>query len=49
MSAWDINCPQHIPRKVDAGAAAAALVRLEAERDQLREENATLRARLGLA
>ncbi len=49
VSAWDINCPQHIPRKVDAGAAAAAFVSLEAERDQLREENAALRARLGLA
>ncbi|WP_406857750.1 pyridoxamine 5'-phosphate oxidase family protein [Alsobacter sp. KACC 23698] len=47
VEAWDINCPQHIPRKVDAAAAAAALARLEAERDRLAEENAALRARLG--
>ncbi len=49
VSAWDINCPQHIPRKVDAGAAASALASLEAERDRLREENAALKTRLGLA
>lgn len=49
VEAWDINCPQHIPRKVDAGAAAAALARLEDERDRLAEENAILRARLGEA
>lgn len=49
VDAWDINCPQHIPRKVDAAAAAAALVRLEAERDRLVEENAALLARLGIA
>jgi predicted pyridoxine 5'-phosphate oxidase superfamily flavin-nucleotide-binding protein len=47
VEAWDINCPQHIPRKVDAAAAAAAFARLEAERDRLAEENAALRARLG--
>ncbi|PZQ83445.1 MAG: pyridoxamine 5'-phosphate oxidase [Ancylobacter novellus] len=46
VEAWDINCPQHIPRKVDAAMAAAALVRIEAERDRLAEENAALRARL---
>ncbi len=49
VSAWDINCPQHIPRKVDASAAASALARLEAERDRLRDENAALKASLGLA
>src|SRR4051812_12354203 len=25
ISAWDTNCPQHIPQKFDAGAVAAAL------------------------
>jgi hypothetical protein len=49
VDAWDINCPQHIPRKVDATLAATALARLEAERDRLAEENATLRSRLGEA
>lgn len=48
VDAWDINCPQHIPRKVDAAAAAAALSRLEDERDRLAKENAMLKARLGL-
>jgi uncharacterized protein len=46
VEAWDINCPQHIPRKVDATLAASALARLEAERDRLAEENVALRARL---
>jgi predicted pyridoxine 5'-phosphate oxidase superfamily flavin-nucleotide-binding protein len=46
VEAWDINCPQHIPRKVDAVQAAAVLAELEAERDRLAEENAALRARL---
>ncbi|PTM42746.1 pyridoxamine 5'-phosphate oxidase family protein [Bosea sp. 124] len=46
VEAWDINCPQHIPRKIDAALAAEALVRIEAERDRLAAENAALRARL---
>ncbi len=49
VSAWDINCPQHIPQKIDAGAVASAIAALEAERDRLKEETADLRARLGLS
>jgi predicted pyridoxine 5'-phosphate oxidase superfamily flavin-nucleotide-binding protein len=30
VSAWDANCPQHIPQRFEAGDVAAAL----AERDQ---------------
>eukprot|EP01037_Dinobryon_pediforme_P010522 gene10522-10590_t len=30
VHAWDSNCPQHIPRKVDAAAAARTIARLEA-------------------
>jgi len=35
VAAWDSNCPQHIPRKVDFARIAA-----------LESENARLRARL---
>lgn len=47
IDAWDINCPQHIPQKIDATDVAAAL----AERDQriaaLEAEVAALKVRLG--
>ena len=39
VSAWDVNCPQHIPQLLPAGEVAAAL----AERDQ---RIAALEARL---
>jgi predicted pyridoxine 5'-phosphate oxidase superfamily flavin-nucleotide-binding protein len=39
VRAWDVNCPQHIPQKLDAADVAATVERLEAriaelERDQ---------------
>jgi predicted pyridoxine 5'-phosphate oxidase superfamily flavin-nucleotide-binding protein len=44
ISAWDVNCPQHIPVKIDADDVAAALAKrdariaaLEAEVRKLRE------------
>lgn len=47
IDAWDINCPQHIPQKIDAADVAGAL----AERDQriaaLDTEVAALKVRLG--
>ena len=47
IDAWDANCPQHIPRRFEAAAVAAAL----AERDQriaaLEAEIARLRATAG--
>jgi predicted pyridoxine 5'-phosphate oxidase superfamily flavin-nucleotide-binding protein len=46
ISAWDTNCPQHIPQKFDAADVAAALAsrdaritELEAELAALKEEN----------
>ena len=43
--AWDVNCPQHIPRKVDATDVGTAIARLEAQVAALKAENAALRAR----
>jgi uncharacterized protein len=47
ISAWDTNCPQHIPQKFDAADVAAALAsrdariaELEAELAERRSENA---------
>lgn len=40
VKAWDINCPQHIPQKIDA----EDVIRLLAEKDN---EIAALKARLG--
>jgi predicted pyridoxine 5'-phosphate oxidase superfamily flavin-nucleotide-binding protein len=51
VSAWDTNCPQHIPQKFDAADVAAALAardariaELEAEVAALKEEKATMAA-----
>jgi hypothetical protein len=30
VTAWDINCPQHIPQKVDAAEAASVIAQLRA-------------------
>jgi predicted pyridoxine 5'-phosphate oxidase superfamily flavin-nucleotide-binding protein len=51
VTAWDVNCPQHIPQKVDAAAAAAAVTKavsdtvapLHARIARLEAENAHLR------
>jgi predicted pyridoxine 5'-phosphate oxidase superfamily flavin-nucleotide-binding protein len=43
VEAWDINCPQHIPQKIDAGDVEQALVQLQARIARLEEENAALR------
>ena len=43
VGAWDINCPQHIPLKLDAEDVAAAVERLQARIAQLEAENAELR------
>jgi predicted pyridoxine 5'-phosphate oxidase superfamily flavin-nucleotide-binding protein len=42
VSAWDSNCPQHIPQKFDAAEVAAALARLEERIASLEAENARL-------
>jgi predicted pyridoxine 5'-phosphate oxidase superfamily flavin-nucleotide-binding protein len=49
VRAWDVNCPQHIPVKLDA-AEVETVLRTQAERLQaLEAENRELRARLAAA
>jgi predicted pyridoxine 5'-phosphate oxidase superfamily flavin-nucleotide-binding protein len=43
VSAWDVNCPQHIPQKLDAGEVQAALGKLQARIAELEAENLRLR------
>jgi predicted pyridoxine 5'-phosphate oxidase superfamily flavin-nucleotide-binding protein len=43
VSAWDVNCPQHIPQKLDAGEVAEAVGRLQARIAELEAENARIR------
>ena len=42
--AWDVNCPQHIPRKLDAADVTAVVERLRRRIGELEAENARLRA-----
>jgi uncharacterized protein len=44
VSAWDTNCPQHIPQKFDAADVAAALASREARIAELEAELAALRS-----
>ncbi len=43
ISAWDVNCPQHIPQKIDAGDVAVAVQRFQDRIAELEAENAILR------
>ena len=43
VAAWDVNCPQHIPQKLDAADVAEAVARLQARIDALERENADLK------
>jgi uncharacterized protein len=45
VEAWDANCPQHIPQKIDAVDVQAALAKLEAQVRDLTAENESLRRR----
>lgn len=45
VDAWDENCPQHIPVKLDAADVARAIERLETRVRELEAENAQLRAK----
>jgi predicted pyridoxine 5'-phosphate oxidase superfamily flavin-nucleotide-binding protein len=45
IAAWDINCPQHIPQKIDASDVAAALALRDARIAQLEAEMAGLTSR----
>jgi hypothetical protein len=44
VSAWDVNCPQHIPQKLDAGDVARAIAGLEARIAELEARNRELEA-----
>lgn len=44
VSAWDVNCPKHIPQKLDASEVAQAIERLEKRIAQLEAENHRLQA-----
>lgn len=44
VEAWDINCPQHIPQKIDGADAARVFAELQARIATLEAENAALRA-----
>jgi len=45
ISAWDTNCPQHIPQKFDAADVATALASRDARIAELESELATLKAK----
>lgn len=46
IDAWDINCPQHIPQKIDAADVAAALSHRDARIAALEAEVAALKTTL---
>ena len=48
VEGWDVNCSQHIPRKLDAPRVAAVIDQFRARVAALESENAVLRTRLGL-
>ena len=49
ISAWDTNCPQHIPQKFDAADVAAALTSRDARIKELEAELAALNGQPGSA
>jgi predicted pyridoxine 5'-phosphate oxidase superfamily flavin-nucleotide-binding protein len=46
IDAWDINCPQHIPRKIAAEVVARAIEDLELRIRALEAENAALKRQM---
>ncbi len=49
ISAWDTNCPQHIPQKFDAADVVAALAARDARIAELEAELATLKGKSAAA
>jgi predicted pyridoxine 5'-phosphate oxidase superfamily flavin-nucleotide-binding protein len=49
VSAWDTNCPQHIPQKFDAADVAAALASRDARIAELETELAKLKSAVSAA
>jgi predicted pyridoxine 5'-phosphate oxidase superfamily flavin-nucleotide-binding protein len=47
VEAWDTNCPQHIPQKLDAADVAATVHKLQARIAELEVENEELRRWIG--
>jgi uncharacterized protein len=43
LEAWDVNCPQHIPQKIDAADVKTVLDKLNRRIAELEAENARLR------
>jgi predicted pyridoxine 5'-phosphate oxidase superfamily flavin-nucleotide-binding protein len=46
IDAWDTNCPQHIPQKIDAGDVAIAIGQMQERIAALEAENARLTQRI---
>ena len=46
VTRWDVNCPQHIPQKIDASQVTAAIKSLHSRIAELEAENNDLRARM---
>jgi len=46
VTRWDVNCPQHIPVKLDAQDVAIVVEKLQARISELEAENAQLRQRM---
>ena len=44
VSAWDVNCPQHIPQKLDAAEVAQVVEDLQARIAELEAENRRLKS-----
>lgn len=44
VTAWDVNCPQHIPQKLDAAEVAGVIDQLRARIAELEAENQRLQA-----
>ena len=49
IEAWDTNCPQHIPQKIDAADVAAALAQRDARIAALEAELSALKTRVNEA
>lgn len=46
VEAWDVNCPQHIPQKIDAADVALVVKRLKDRISELEAENEALKRKL---
>jgi uncharacterized protein len=49
ITAWDVNCPQHIPQKIDAADVTSAVSKLQDRVAALETENTRLRAEASAA